>query len=237
MRIYFVRLLFLTIMLALALPAEIARAQEDTKALTNPKKKKGKKKRRDNHRGKKRKAAKKKNGNLEPAAIDPSPFEEGDEESQGGEQDTDRPASDLEPEAGGGSVEDTDADLGQRETGSKLNLNEDGAVEEADGSLRRSGRMEFDERLVKGQGAKSGAVYLFKRMPRMLPGLIPLRRSYRPRIVEPVLGKRPLKPVIFSGKDTTGKKKMNQPPGNEEEVDEQLIPEAEKAEKKAEKKE
>jgi len=66
------------------------------------------------------------------------------------------------------------------------------------GTLSRSGRMEFDERLVKGQAAKSGAVYLFKRMPRRLPGLVPMRRSYRRRIVEPVLGDRELKPAVFS---------------------------------------
>jgi hypothetical protein len=67
------------------------------------------------------------------------------------------------------------------------------------GSLKRSGRMEFDERLIKGEAAKSGAVYLFKRVPRRLPGLVPFRRSYRRRIVEPVLGARELKPVTVSG--------------------------------------
>ena len=68
------------------------------------------------------------------------------------------------------------------------------------GSLRRSNRMEFDERLVKGQVARSGAVYLFKRVPRNLPGLVAMRRSYRERIVLPVLGKRKLKPVTYSKK-------------------------------------
>lgn len=69
-----------------------------------------------------------------------------------------------------------------------------------EGSLRRSGRMEFDERLIKGQAAKSGAVYLFKRVPRRLPGLVPMRRSYRRRIVAPVLGDRILKPARYSKK-------------------------------------
>jgi hypothetical protein len=69
-----------------------------------------------------------------------------------------------------------------------------------DGALRRSNRMEFDERLVKGQAAKSGAVYLFKRVPRRLPGLVPMRKSYRRRIVEPVLGQRKLKPATYSKK-------------------------------------
>ena len=70
-------------------------------------------------------------------------------------------------------------------------------------SLRHSSRMEFDARLVKGQAAKSGAVYLFKRVPRQLPGLVPLRRSYRQQIVEPVLRKRVLKPAIHSSKANT----------------------------------
>lgn len=71
-------------------------------------------------------------------------------------------------------------------------------VQAEQGALRRSGRMEFDERLVKGQAAKSGAVYLFKRVPRRLPDLVPLRTSYRKRIVEPVLGDRELKQGMIS---------------------------------------
>lgn len=72
------------------------------------------------------------------------------------------------------------------------------AEEAADTGVLRSNRMEFDERLVKGQSASSGAVYLFKRVPRHLPGLVPMRRSYRARIVEPVLGERELKPAVYS---------------------------------------
>jgi hypothetical protein len=50
--------------------------------------------------------------------------------------------------------------------------------------------MDFDERLVKGQGARSGAVYLFKRTPRKLPELVALRTTYRERILTPVLRDR-----------------------------------------------
>jgi hypothetical protein len=50
------------------------------------------------------------------------------------------------------------------------------------------------------QAAKSGAVYLFERAPRRLPGLVPMRRSYRKRIVEPVLGEREIKPAVYSEK-------------------------------------
>ena len=53
----------------------------------------------------------------------------------------------------------------------------------------RSSRMEFDERLVKGAVA-SGSVYLFHRKARELPALVPVRRSYRADIVEPLLGNR-----------------------------------------------
>lgn len=57
-----------------------------------------------------------------------------------------------------------------------------------EGSLRRSDRMEFDARLVRGQKATSGAVYLFQRAPRALPPLVVLEQSYLDRIVDPVLG-------------------------------------------------
>jgi hypothetical protein len=74
-------------------------------------------------------------------------------------------------------------------------------VEEQSGSLQRSQRMEFDERLIRGQGAASGAVYLFDRAPRELPGLVPLRRSYREEIVQPILGDRALEPAVYSTDD------------------------------------
>ena len=43
-------------------------------------------------------------------------------------------------------------------------------------TLRRSSRMEFDGRLVKGERA-AGAVYLFQRAPRRLPPLLRLKRT------------------------------------------------------------
>lgn len=54
--------------------------------------------------------------------------------------------------------------------------------------LRRSRVMEFDARLVQGQTAQSGAVYLFNRAPRKLPPLLKLKQSYLHLIVDPVLG-------------------------------------------------
>lgn len=62
------------------------------------------------------------------------------------------------------------------------------AAGKSDGSpsLRRSSAMEFDARLVQGERA-SGAVYLFQRVPRPLPGLVDLTRRYADRITVPVL--------------------------------------------------
>ena len=60
-------------------------------------------------------------------------------------------------------------------------------------TLRRSNRMEFDGRLVKGEKA-AGAVYLFQRAPRRLPPLLKLKRDQLDRIVLPVL-KRPADPA------------------------------------------
>jgi hypothetical protein len=64
------------------------------------------------------------------------------------------------------------------------------ATEEEAVPMPTSSRMEFDERLIRGEAA-AGSVYLFQRRPRQLPGLVPMRRSYRSRIVEPVLGEQP----------------------------------------------
>jgi len=60
-------------------------------------------------------------------------------------------------------------------------------------ALRRSTRMEFDARLVKGERA-SGAVYLFHRVSRRLPPLLKLHRDELDRIVMPVL-RRPADPI------------------------------------------
>ncbi len=57
------------------------------------------------------------------------------------------------------------------------------------GATGPGGKLSFDERLVRGQVA-AGSVYLFQRKPRALPGLVPVRRSYRAEILRPVLGER-----------------------------------------------
>ena len=57
------------------------------------------------------------------------------------------------------------------------------------GSLRRSGRMEFDSRLVRGETAGTGAVVLFNRGQRRLPELTDRRRSFLAPTVREVYGR------------------------------------------------
>jgi len=59
--------------------------------------------------------------------------------------------------------------------------------------LQRSNRMELDARVVRGETARSGAVYLFQRAPRRLPPLVGLQQSYLDEIVVPVLGQDALR--------------------------------------------
>lgn len=60
-------------------------------------------------------------------------------------------------------------------------------------SLRRSDAMEFDARLVRGERA-SGAVYLFHRVPRPLPGVVDLTRRYADLITVPLLHRKTVEP-------------------------------------------
>lgn len=58
--------------------------------------------------------------------------------------------------------------------------------------LQRSNRMEFDGRLIKGQSAGAGAVFLFERAPRPLPSMVARRTSYLDDTVTAVLGNAPV---------------------------------------------
>lgn len=53
-------------------------------------------------------------------------------------------------------------------------------------ALRRGERVEFDARLIQGQTAKAGAVYLFERAGGDLSSMVDQRKSYRREIVEEV---------------------------------------------------
>jgi len=60
--------------------------------------------------------------------------------------------------------------------------------ETASPSLRRGNRMEFDARLIRGEGAGSGAVFLFQRAQRPLPSMIHKRTSFLRETVDTLLG-------------------------------------------------
>jgi hypothetical protein len=54
------------------------------------------------------------------------------------------------------------------------------------GNLRRGGRVEFDGRLVQGQTAKSGAIYLFARKRSQLRSMVQERVDYRKEVLRTV---------------------------------------------------
>ncbi len=53
-------------------------------------------------------------------------------------------------------------------------------------NLQRGGRIEFDGRLVQGQTAKSGAIYLFARQRTDLKSMVRERETYRKEILRTV---------------------------------------------------
>lgn len=111
------------------------------------------------------------------------------EAAEGGEGEAAAPEGGEAEAPEGGEGEAAGGEGGEGQAGGETTS---GEITGEGGSLRRSGRMDFDERLVKGQGARSGAVYLFKRTPRKLPELVALRTTYRERILQPVLRERAL---------------------------------------------
>lgn len=52
--------------------------------------------------------------------------------------------------------------------------------------LQRGERIEFDARLIQGQTAKAGAVYLFERASSNLRSMVKDRTSFRDKIVRTV---------------------------------------------------
>lgn len=175
-------LLFLAALFAVSAPAATADARGKRKSAKVKKAKKKKKK------------APPKDDGIQEAKIEDDPWAD-EAEGEGEEEAGDDEAEEADTETGDEEAEGADTEPGDEEPPPSIAPPKE---ESAMDSLQRSGRMEFDERLVKGQAAKSGAVYLFKRVPRRLPGLVPMRRSYRKRIVAPVLGDRELKPVVVS---------------------------------------
>jgi hypothetical protein len=56
-------------------------------------------------------------------------------------------------------------------------------------ALRRGERIEFDARLIQGQTAKAGAVYLFERASTNLRSMVKDRTSFRDKIIRMVFPK------------------------------------------------
>ena len=102
---------------------------------------------------------------------------------------------------------------GKTKTEKPAKKDEAAGTMETGGSLRRSNRMEFDGRLVKGEKA-DGAVYLFQRVSRPLPPLLRLKRQEIDKIVWPVLRRNadaeavlPAKPAVAQPKAAKTPKK------------------------------
>ena len=76
--------------------------------------------------------------------------------------------------------------------GLSVQAQDEPAVEQGDESgtrtLRRTNRMDFDARLVRGETAGTGAVVLFSRGNRRLPNLLERRRGFLRATVEEVMG-------------------------------------------------
>ncbi|MBK8482507.1 MAG: hypothetical protein IPL40_15305 [Proteobacteria bacterium] len=87
-------------------------------------------------------------------------------------------ATDAAPDGANGGAGAADAEAGA------------GAAQPP-GTLRRGARVEFDGRLVQGQTAKSGAIYLFARKRSELRSMIVERTNYRTEILQTVYPERP----------------------------------------------
>ena len=96
------------------------------------------------------------------------------------------------------------ADEGEGNSSGEGSL-EDELTEEPDAGLQRGGRMEFDGRLVRGETAGAGAVFLFERAPRALPSMVETRSSFLNDTVEQVFGEEEISEV--EEKDSKSAKK------------------------------
>jgi hypothetical protein len=92
-------------------------------------------------------------------------------------------------------AQDTDSTEGEQTDGEQAEGEQEGDATEGEqaqetqgSSLRRGNRMEFDARLIRGESAGSGAVFLFERGQRPLPSMITKRKSFLRDTVGSVLG-------------------------------------------------
>ena len=92
----------------------------------------------------------------------------------------------------------------------------DAAAPASGGSLRRSGRMEFDSRLVRGETAGTGAVVLFNRGQRQLPELTDRRSGFLAPTVREIYGNI----AVGSQGEDQGSAQADSEARNEERVEE-----------------
>ncbi|MEM7447629.1 MAG: hypothetical protein AAF355_05245 [Myxococcota bacterium] len=76
----------------------------------------------------------------------------------------------------------------RRDRETEASVEESASEVQTGGSLRRSNRMEFDDRLVRGETAGAGAVVLFNRGRRPLPPLTAERTDFSQDTVRTILG-------------------------------------------------
>ena len=69
-----------------------------------------------------------------------------------------------------------------------------GPSEEEGKTLQRGERVEFDARLIQGQSAKAGAVYLFARVATNLKSMVKERSSFRDKVIRTVYPTEEAKP-------------------------------------------
>lgn len=69
-----------------------------------------------------------------------------------------------------------------------------GPADEEGKTLQRGERVEFDARLIQGQSAKAGAVYLFARVATNLKSMVKERTSFRDKVVRTVYPTEEAKP-------------------------------------------
>jgi hypothetical protein len=84
--------------------------------------------------------------------------------------------------------EQTEEEQTEEEQAEEEQAQQDQAEQDQASSLRRGNRMEFDARLIRGESAGSGAVFLFERGQRPLPSMINKRKSFLRDTVGSVLG-------------------------------------------------
>ena len=113
------------------------------------------------------------------------------QQDDGSDEEASEEDPDDEASADGEATEGTDGEGADGEgADGEGDEQAEGEGEQQGSTLQRGNRMEFDARLVRGERAGSGAVFLFQRVPRPLPSMFDKRSSFLGDSVEDTLGQR-----------------------------------------------